>query len=52
MEEWYNRNGGYSRDSAEVKDVIDKTFVCNENSKRILIDHFKKPENEVETVYI
>ena len=52
MEEWYNRNGGYSRDSAEVKDVIDKTFVCNENSKRILIDHFKKPEDEVETVYI
>ena len=52
MEEWYNRNGGYSRDSAEVKDVIDKTFICNENSKRILVDHFKKPEKEVETVYI
>ena len=52
MEEWYNRNGGYSRDSAAVKDVIDKTYVCNENSRKILIDHFKKDENEVKTVYI
>jgi hypothetical protein len=52
MEEWYNRNGGYSRDSAAIQDVIDKTYVCNENSRKILIDHFKKDENEVKTVYI
>lgn len=52
MEEWYNRNGGYSRYSAMYKDVIDKTLVCNENSRKILINHFGKKEQEVETVYI
>ena len=52
MEEWYNRNGGYSRYSAMYKSVIDKTLVCNENSRKILIDYFKKEKNEVETVYI
>lgn len=52
MEEWYNRNGGYSRDSSGVKDVIDKTLTCNENSTNILIDHFNRKKSEVKTVYI
>lgn len=52
MEEWYNRNGGFSRDSSAVASVIDKTLVCNENSRKILINHFGRNENEVETVYI
>lgn len=52
MEEWYWRNGGYSRDSYAFKDVIDKTLVCNKNSEEILKSHFNKNENEVETVYI
>ena len=52
MEEWYNRNGGYSRYSSMYKSVIDKTLVCNENSRKILIDYFGKNEDEVETVYI
>ena len=52
MEEWYNRNGGYSRYSAMYESVIDKTLVCNENSRKILINHFEKSEDEVETVYI
>ena len=52
MEEWYNRNGGYSRYSAMYESVIDKTLVCNENSRKILINHFGKNANEVETVYI
>lgn len=52
MEEWYNRNGGFSRDSSTVASVIDKTLVCNDNSRKILIDHFGRNENEVETVYI
>lgn len=52
MEEWYNRNGGYSRDSSSVSSVIDKTLVCNENSRKILIDHFKRDEKELQTVYI
>ena len=52
MEEWYNRNGGYSRDSSGVASVIDKTLVCNENSRKILIDHFGRKPEEIETVYI
>lgn len=52
MEEWYNRNGGYSRYSAMYESVIDKTLVCNENSRKILISHFGKNANEVQTVYI
>ena len=52
MEEWYNRNGGYSRYSSMVESVLDKTLVCNENSKNILCKHFGRNENEIQTVYI
>jgi len=52
MEEWYNRNGGYSRYSSMYESVIDKTLTCNENSKQILINHFGRNEEEIETVYI
>ncbi len=52
MEEWYNRNGGYSRDSSGVSSVIDKTLTCNENSKKVLIDYFKRNPDEIQTVYI
>lgn len=52
MEEWYNRNGGYSRDSSMVSTVIDKTLVCNRNSENILVHHFKRNPKEIQTVYI
>lgn len=52
MEEWYNRNGGYSRYSAMMASVIDKTLTCNENSKKILKEHFVRNSEEIETVYI
>ena len=52
MEEWYNRNGGYSRDSSGVASVIDHTYVCNQNSERILVEHFGRKPEEVDTVYI
>lgn len=52
MEEWYNRNGGYSRDSSAVQSCIDKTLVCNKNSEKILVEHFKRNKDEVDTVYI
>lgn len=52
MEEWYNRNGGYSRYSAMYESVIDKTLTCNENSRNILINHFERNEKEIQTVYI
>lgn len=52
MEEWYNRNGGFSRDSSSVASVIDKTYLCNANSEKILIDHFNRNPDEVGTIYI
>lgn len=52
MEEWYNRNGGYSRDSSAVSSVIDRTLTCNANSGNILVDYFNRNEKEINTVYI
>lgn len=52
MEEWYNRCGGYSRDSSFVSSCIDRTLVCNQNSEKILVDYFKRNPSEVKTVYI
>lgn len=52
MEEWYCRNGGYSRDSSAISNVIDKTYLCNENSARLLIEHFGRDRKEVQTLYI
>lgn len=52
MEEWYNRNGGFSRDSSRISSVIDKTYVCNNNSEKILVDYFKRDPKEVGTIYI
>lgn len=52
MEEWYNRNGGYSRDSSGVGSVIDLTMTCNANSVRILNEHFGRNIENLKTVYI
>ncbi len=52
MEEWYNRNGGFSRDSSRIASVIDKTYVCNNNSEKILVEYFKRNPKEVGTIYI
>ena len=52
MEEWYIRNGGFSRDSSSVQNVIDKTFTCNENSRNVFIDHFKRKPEDIKTIYI
>lgn len=52
MEEWYNRNGGYSRDTYGVSSVIDKTYFCNKNSEDILVNSFGIDRKKIETVYI
>ena len=52
MEEWYNRNGGFARDSSAMQNVIDKTFTCNENSRNIFIKYFKRKPEDVKTIYI
>lgn len=52
MEEWYNRNGGFSRDSSRIASFIDKTYVCNANSEKILVNYFKRNPEDVSTIYI
>ena len=52
MEEWYDRNGGFSRDSSQYEAILDKTYTCNENSRNIFIKHFTRCEKDVETMYI
>ena len=52
MEEWYWRNGGYLRDSAANINVIDKTYLCNQNSAQILVDYFGRKKEEVQALYI
>lgn len=52
MEEWYYRDGGFARMSSDYKEYIDKTLVCNNSTKNVLINHFKKDKKEVDTVYI
>lgn len=52
MEEWYNRNGGFSRDSSRISSVIDKTYVCNKNSENILVNYFKRNLDDINTIYI
>lgn len=52
MEEWYNRSGGYSRDSSSVSGFIDKTLFCNKSSEKIYNNHFNVSSNQTDTVYI
>ncbi len=52
MEEWYWRNGGYARTSGVVGDIIDKTYVCNERTRQVLINQFNRKPDSVETIYI
>lgn len=52
MEEWYHRNGGYSRDSSAVSSVIDLTLTCNKNSEMILKKYFKRKNDKIDTCYI
>lgn len=52
MEEWYNRCGGFSRDSSTVASCIDKTLVCNKNSEKVLVEYFNRNPKDIDTVYI
>lgn len=52
MEEWYWKGGGHARSSAVFKDFLDKTYVCNSNTERIMNEYFECDKNKVETLYI
>ena len=52
MEEWYWRAGGYARTSGALGDFIEKTYVCNDHLRHVMIESFDKKDHEAETVYI
>ncbi len=52
MEEWYWRSGGYARTSGVVGDMLETTYVCNERTRRVLINEFGRKEDSVKTLYI
>jgi glycosyltransferase involved in cell wall biosynthesis len=52
MEEWYWRNGGYARTSGALGEILEKTYVCNERTRQVLINDFGREPESVETLYI
>lgn len=52
MEEMGWRAGGYARTSAVVSDIIDKTYVCNDHLRELMIQTFNRKQSDVETLYI
>lgn len=52
MEEWYWRAGGYARASGVIGSITEKTYVCNSATGDVLISHFGRKPESVETVHI
>lgn len=52
MEEWYWRNGGYARISGAMGEVLEKTYVCNEATRRVLLQQLHRSPDSVDTLYI
>lgn len=52
MEEGDWRKGGYARTSGVMGEILEKTYVCNETTRQVLINNFGRKENSVETLYI
>ena len=52
MEEWYWRNGGHARCSGVMGAALDKTLCCCERTRRVMIEHFSRAPESVETLYI
>lgn len=52
MEEWHWDAGGYARASAVMGEFLEKTLVCNGKTREVMIQHFKRAPETVETLYI
>ena len=52
MEEWYWRNGGYARTSGAMGEILEKTYVCNEHTREVMIRDFGRKPESIETLYI
>ncbi len=52
MEEWTWRQGGFARASGVFGNALEKTYVCNGGTRKVLIERFGRAPDSVETVYI
>lgn len=52
MEEWYWRNGGHARSSSIFGNITERTYVCNSETRNVMIKHFGRKSQDVETVHI
>lgn len=52
MEEWYWKEGGFARLSGIFGAVLEKTYVCNSSTRKVLIEYFGRNENDVYTMHI
>lgn len=52
MEDWCYRHGGFARPSGAIGPFLDRTYVCNEATRRVMIEHFGRKAESVQTVYI
>lgn len=52
MEEWYYRNGGHARTSGALGGVLDRTYVCNNATRRVLLERYGRRPESVQTVHI
>ena len=52
MEEWYWRNGGHARVSGVMGNLLEKAYVCNERTRKVMTEVFGRDPESVETIYI
>lgn len=52
MEEWYWRGGGYAKLSGALEYCLEQTLVCNQQTEKVLINHFGRTPGTVRTLYI
>lgn len=51
-EDWSHRNGGFPRPSSAVQMFLDKTYVCNEHLRQVMLEQFGRSPADVKTIYI
>lgn len=50
--DWSWRNGGYTRESVAVSNIVDKTFTCNNFVQKVMIEQMERKNENIQTVYI
>lgn len=52
MEELYWRDGGYARISATNTNFIDRTYVCNNSTRKYMLNNYIVDKDKIKTIYI